>query len=162
MKLSQFSTFFSICFIFLISACESPEPEQPSFSHSTIARNYLNEVLDTMQNNSINRYNIDWSEFRHTVLTVADGAVTIEDTYPGIEKALELLADNHSFFITPDGTGFSASTIRCDQENITETSWPDDIGYVKVNTFSARASSIEAKLGVEEIKDQILTQNTDQ
>ncbi|MEL6969429.1 MAG: S41 family peptidase [Bacteroidota bacterium] len=159
MKPFQFFASLFILLIILLSACEPPEQEQPTQTHSNLAKNYLNEVLDIMEENSINRYNIDWSDFRSTVFSVTDGAVTIEDTYPGIEKALELLADNHSFFVASDGTGFSASTVRCDLENITEVSWPENIGYVKVNAFSGGATSTEAINFAEEIQQQIRDQD---
>ena len=159
MKTFQFFTTLSFLAVLLFSACEDPEPARPAFSHSNVAKNYLNEVLDIMQENSINKFNIDWSEFRTEVFTLTDGAQTIDDTYPGIERALELLADNHSFFLKPDGTGFSASTVRCNLENITETSWPDNIGYVKVNSFSGDASNAEAIAFAREMQNQIRDQD---
>ena len=149
--------------LFLVSTCNGIEPEvEDPLYHSETAKNYLNELMDIMQNNSINKHRIDWPEFRKEVLRTADGAETIEDTYPGVEKALELLEDNHSFYIKPDGGGISATTFVCDQENITETSWPDHIGYVKVNSFSGGASDGPAIKFAEDIQRQISDQDNEQ
>ena len=162
MKTLRLFTLFPILLVLLFNACSDPEPEQPAMSHSTIVKSFLNEVLDIMENNSINRYNIDWSDFRTSVFAETDGAITIEDAYPGIEKALELLADNHSFFVKPDGTGFSASTIRCNADQIPVSSWPENIGYVKVNSFSGGGNTTEAIAFAQEIQQQIRDQDNDQ
>ncbi|MEO0873293.1 MAG: S41 family peptidase [Bacteroidota bacterium] len=166
MKTLRLFALLPVFFVLLFSACsDSVEPQEPAVpivGHSTVATNYLNEVLDIMEENSINRYNIDWSDFRATVFAVTDGAITIEDTYPGIEKALELLADNHSFFVKPDGTGFSASTVRCNLDQVTVTSWPENIGYVKVNSFSGGGNTTEALTFAQEIQQQIRDQDNDQ
>src|SRR6266508_3670577 len=68
---------------------------------SAVAENYLNEVVNLMQSNSINRSRIDWTDFRAQVNQRAQGAQTIADTYPAISVALGLLGDHHSFFVTP-------------------------------------------------------------
>ena len=139
MKNYKTSFFLSILLVFVLSACEKEQLEpEVQISFSEVARDYLSEVMNIMEDYSINKYSIDWSEFRSQVLLAANGAETIEDTYPGIEKALALLADNHSVFIKPDGGGFTASGAQCEIENITEASWPDNTGYVKVNGFPVR------------------------
>jgi hypothetical protein len=70
---------------------------------STTARNYLNELIAIIQNNSINKKTIDCLSFRAEVFDEVNQAQTIQDAYPGILKALELLGDNHSFFRTAIG-----------------------------------------------------------
>lgn len=152
---------FLFLILFLFCACEEVEPEpQEQFSHSTVASNYLNEIVNIMRNYSINRYKIEWNDFRSEIFSETDGAETIEDTYPGIEKALELLDDNHSLFVNPEGTlGFSSGEFTCEQQNITETSWPENIGYVKVNSYSGAANNSTAMTFVREIQQQIRDQD---
>jgi len=160
MKKFLILTHLSVLLLFLLSGCNKPEPElEEPLYHSVVARNYLSEILNIMQDNAINRYIIDWSIFRSEVLVETNGAETIEDTYPGIERALELLEDNHSVFIKPDGSGFTAGSFQCDLQNITETSWPENIGYIKVNSFSGSANSSEAISFAKEIQQQIRGQD---
>src|ERR1041384_3040791 len=79
---------------------------------STTGINYLNEVLDVMQQHSVYRKNIDWPTFRAQALAKADGAKSIEDVYPAIEFALLNLNDHHSHY---EGTSknFSAFDKTC-------------------------------------------------
>ena len=59
---------------------------------------YLNEALDYIQENSVRREHIDWQGLRQEVYVLAAHAQTKAETYPAIEKALELLGDHHSMF----------------------------------------------------------------
>jgi Peptidase family S41 len=103
---------------------------------SAVATTYLNEVLGLMQNNSINRARINWTDFRSQVFQRAQGAQIISDTYPAISVALGLLDDHHSFFTTPSG-GFVAnpSSRSCGAAATSTPTVPEDVGYVKVTSF---------------------------
>jgi C-terminal processing protease CtpA/Prc len=61
--------------------------------------NYLNEALDILESNSINRKTINWNRFREDVLEKANNISTIDSTYPIIRYALNKLGDKHSRFI---------------------------------------------------------------
>ena len=61
---------------------------------------YLNDALDIMERNSINKDSINWTEFKEDVLKRGEKAKSIMETYPTIKYALRQLGDNHSFFFT--------------------------------------------------------------
>ena len=73
----------------------------PTPGISLDAAKYLNDALDIMQNNSINRHKIDWPTLRANILNAAADAKTPADTYPFIKMALSRLNDHHSLFIDP-------------------------------------------------------------
>jgi carboxyl-terminal processing protease len=62
---------------------------------------YLNEALDYIQANSVMRARIDWSRLRQESFELAAQAQIPTETYPVIERALELLGDHHSHFRDP-------------------------------------------------------------
>jgi hypothetical protein len=64
---------------------------------SNVARSYLNQALDIMQQNSLHKKEIDWAKLRAETLAQAKGAQTTYDTYDAIWFALGHLGDHHSF-----------------------------------------------------------------
>lgn len=90
---------FLLCFV-LLTAC-GPTTETPR-QISPAASAYLNEVLDLMQQRSINRDTIDWPRFRAHTFVIAEGAQTTTDTYSAIRFMINRLGDNHSRFIAPE------------------------------------------------------------
>lgn len=104
-------------FFFLLAACDkfsnppvaptataTPVPtvaSTPTSSMRPEAAKYLNDALDIMQNNSINKHKIDWPALRADILNAATNAQTSADTYPFINMALLRLKDNHSFLMEP-------------------------------------------------------------
>lgn len=88
------------------SACTDAGPSEPDPTLGVVAEVYLNEALDVMEFNSINRLEIDWPAFRDFTLREAAkaGAENPTETHPSIVSALERLGDNHSFFLAA-GTG---------------------------------------------------------
>jgi hypothetical protein len=54
----------------------------PSVPMSSLASAYLRDLLNVMQNNSINRRTIDWTAFRAAVEAEAGAAQTIPDLFP--------------------------------------------------------------------------------
>lgn len=92
---------------------------------------YLNEVLDVMQQNSVNRYAIVWETLRGKVLEAADEADTDEKINRGLRKALELLGDNHSFIVRGDTYINAFDHTGCfNNHGIPDV--PDNIGYIEV------------------------------
>jgi len=123
------------------------------------AQNYLSEILDIMEQNSINKQTINWSNFRTQVLDRAAGAQTIQETFPAIREALVLLGDNHSSYTHQDGRFLFAGTLQCELQDIVAPSIPSNIGYVTVNSFGGSSSSNEAITYAEEIQNQIMNQD---
>jgi len=74
----------------------------PTPGMSAEARAYLDQALDLMQQHSINRTKVDWTELRRAAHSQAANALTPPDTYPAIEGALGSLGDRHSAFLPPD------------------------------------------------------------
>ena len=132
-----------------VSCTEAQEP-----TIASAAEAYLNEVLDLMEANSINRKTINWIDFRSKVFEKAGAAQTIDETYDAIREALTLLGDDHSFVIKPDGTGLAGvGTIRCNVVTVPQASVPETVGYVRVTSFSG--SEVEARDFAQAIQDQI-------
>jgi carboxyl-terminal processing protease len=64
---------------------------------SAQARAYLNQAVDIMQQSSIKKKSIDWTQLRSETMSRAAGAQTTADTYEAIRFALRNLNDHHSF-----------------------------------------------------------------
>ena len=67
----------TISLFFLIS-CNSPQ-------------DYLNDAVDILKENSINKYSVDWEKLRNEVLEKGKNAKSIKETYPAIRFALSQL-----------------------------------------------------------------------
>jgi carboxyl-terminal processing protease len=107
-------------------------------SASRLASDYTNELLNIMQNNSINRDRINWNDFRGQVIERARGAQTIVDLYPAISLALGLLDDHHSFYQAAAGGGLgNPRGPRCSSPATVTPVVPADIGYVRIGAFSS-------------------------
>jgi len=125
-------------------------------SMSPTARDYLNELIGIMQENSINKETIDWVSFKTQVFQEVNGAQTIPETYPGILKAIELLGDNHSFYRTANGSYLNPNNISCDGSISPVTEFPNNIGYVKVNNYSGASFTSQGMAFAQEIQNQII------
>ena len=141
--------------VLALVSCKKEDLAQDPYRLSQLARNYLNEVLDLMEANSINRYRIDWPDFKTRVFEKVIGAETIQDVYPGIREALSLLGDNHSSYILVNGGRIFEGTLQCGDENLGILSIPENIGYVKVNSFGGTSNGADAISFAREIQDQI-------
>ena len=82
---------------------------------SPIAQKYLDEVIDVLRNNSVNKNTIDWEDFSKDIYRHANKAMSVEDTYPSIEYAIAMLEDHHSYFMANsvsqdwNGSGYLSS-----------------------------------------------------
>jgi carboxyl-terminal processing protease len=105
---------------------------------SPAARSYLTQLIDIMQANSINRKTIDWPAFRQIVVGVDSNEQTILDLYPKIRTALVLLNDHHTFYQGPDSNQINSRSLPgvCTDPTPPAVQAPDDIGYVKVDSFT--------------------------
>jgi len=111
---------------------EPPEEE----TISPTASLYLTAALDIMEENSINRYQIDWPPFRAEAFSVAGTAQSTSDTYDAIRYALQQLGDHHSFFRPPGGQSQQFLGPDPMQTGPSATHLGAGIGYVNVSTFS--------------------------
>jgi len=65
------------------------------------ARDYLDEAMSIVKENSLFMYETDWALVSSEVYRLADGAKSTEDTYVAIAAGLSLV-DDHSFLRSPD------------------------------------------------------------
>lgn len=93
----------------------------------------LLEILEIVENNSVNRLNIDWEAFREEVLEVSESV----DREAAIRRLLTLLGDNHSFYEKASGefVGPESFDFFCSVENVSISPSPESYGYVKVSSF---------------------------
>lgn len=110
--------------------------EPPPAAMSSVAAQYLAELLTLMEAHSVNRRSIDWPRLGTTVRAAAAGAQTIRDTYPGIRAALVGLGDGHSLFQTPGGALISAGETSCAAPTPGTVPLAPNIGYLRIPAFS--------------------------
>jgi len=65
-------------------------------------RAYVEEALNYMQDNALNKQSIDWQAVREQTLARAKDAKTTWDTYPAIAYAITQLGEKHTWFELPD------------------------------------------------------------
>lgn len=103
------------------------------------AARYLNVALDVMEFNSIRKYEIDWAEFRAATIADAGNAKTPADTHAVIERALDRIGDNHSFFQAPDALTSATTAAHGMAPRLADPMTQlieAEIGYVDVPAFS--------------------------
>lgn len=152
--MKNFLLAYLLLFVTLIGCKDDPAP-----ALAPEAEDFLNEVLDIMERNSINRKTIDWQAFKMLVLEKATGAKTIAGTYPAIEEALKMLGDNHSFYVKANGGTISARTVPCNAQSVVRPATPPNIGYVKVSAYSGASDDAAGLAFATEIQDQIKDQD---
>ena len=140
--------------LFLFFACSANDDDPGNAD----VQDFLNEVVDIMEANSINREDIFWNEFRNQVLSRASEAANTDQTTEALRLALQLLGDNHSFIRKQNGTIISGSNVNCQPTTLPEVSVPANIGYIKIPFFTGQDNSIAIAFA-EDIQDQI--RNTD-
>ena len=125
-----------ICLSLSLISCGSGNKK--TVSQSSLAKNYISEVLNIMRENVVTRYNVDWGNLESEVNTLAANVSSIKDTYPVITKALELLGTNHSFlrFSSGDFVAYH-SILNCEQSFEINELIIENIGYVRVDGFSS-------------------------
>lgn len=118
---------YRLLFLFIVfSSCKTTSTEN---SISLEATAYIDEVVTILKANSINHNKIDWIAFKAKVLTKAENAKTVEDTYPAIHLAIQLLGDGHSYFapVAGDNIEENGAPPTLEDEMV-----PNDIGYLRV------------------------------
>jgi carboxyl-terminal processing protease len=134
----RISTIIGFIFPLLLAACShSPKPrvsltDAPSVSSDPVQ--YLNDALDIMQNNSLNRQKIDWPTFRAAVFSEDGNLKTAADTYPCIEMALSRL-NHHSFLMDPQEAAADANGTSAPSSPPKAKLVENRFGYVVVPTY---------------------------
>ena len=133
--------------------CGSTPPTLPS---PQIGLGYLNSIITTMQNNSVNRLKIDWAAFRAQVIATTPNAATVPEIYPAITVALGLLDDHHSSYRRADGAYLTNPRFPtdCAVTAVTVSGMPPDIGYVKVDAFGGADGATFAAQIQQRIREQ--------
>ena len=142
--------FYILIVIFFIS-CSNGD----SRHISPIAKNYIDEVISLLQNNSINKNKINWEDFRNDIYIHAKNSKTIEETYPSISYAISKLDDHHSYFVanidTQDTSDLKPLPIL--QDEIV----PENIGYIRIGF--CMGDEEETNNYINSVSDKILKQD---
>jgi hypothetical protein len=104
---------------------------------------YLEEALDFIQQHSVRRDEVDWSDLRRRAFLCAKGARTPSDTYQAIRLSLSLLEDRHSFFASPEKVDDLQDTHPEAIYSIQEKSHliDSDIGYICIPPFHSLSAN---------------------
>jgi carboxyl-terminal processing protease len=137
--------YLNVCVIILfLFSCKKEHTSAPNDREK--ATIFLNNIVTTMEQYSFKRDSIDWNTFRKKVLLVVDDYRGFKiNTSLGIQRALTLLADNHSSFIFLDKTElWGENGFSCTDTTPEMASFDSTIGYIKVATFMADPKKEEA------------------
>ena len=110
----------------------SMTPTGPSGDLAQEPRLHLDQILFHMQENSLHRHTIDWTDLRTRVYAEAGSAQTTPDLASAIRLALTLLRDGHSSYRSATGTVIFVPTRSCGAPAAPSPVLPDNVGYVKV------------------------------
>lgn len=145
----------SIVSVLVVALIQIGCNQDPIFRQATVEE-YLDQLVDYMEENHINRKSIDWSTFRATVQQKGAEAGNIAEAESSIKLALELLDDQTSFLITNVGKPVTYGT-PCTDETAPEVTVPENVGYIKVNAFGG--SGVNAAVFAERLHGEISKQD---
>lgn len=97
---------------------------------------YINEALDIIEEHSMNKDLIDWSDYRLKVLKRGENDNTIEDAHQTIRYALSLLNDRHSHFISSKDLKKVYPVMPLTRITSIISEYNNGIGYIKIPGFS--------------------------
>lgn len=104
-------------------------------------KKYLDEVLEIVEKNSINKDSVDFEIIKSNALSKLSNVNSIEDCYPIINSILRELEDNHSFFMSKEQVKKWKSTSETtDISRLITFSGKllnNNLGYIKMNGFSS-------------------------
>jgi len=137
----------------LVTCSPNPEP-QPA----EVVTKFYEKLFQLVEQNSINRREIDWVSYRQKVLAKVGAAQTVPETEPAMTLALALLKDNHS---TIDIAGRQSlyGGIGCQRSppQGLPVNLPD-IGYIEVAGFLG--TELESKQLAQSIQNNIARYDT--
>ena len=129
-------------------SCQGSTPATPTpptiGAPSAAVTQYLNNIIDLMRTNSINRLTIDWQAFRAEVFREAGAAQAITDLNPAIRLAITMLRDGHSSYRSAAGATIFVSLRSCAPAPPATLTAPANIGTVRVTGFSGSAEAANA------------------
>ena len=127
-----------------VAACGSPTKPSGGYTGEAAVTSLVEQVLDTMQQQSFKRDQIDWGSMRSQVLARAAGATKISDAYPALQLSLSMLNDSHSRYVGATGSVIYYSSLSCSAPAAAQPALPANIGYVRLGATSNTASDIYA------------------
>ncbi len=116
---------------------------------------YLNQLVDYMEDNHVNKGSVNWIEFRTNVQQHGKSAANIASANETIKYAFELLNDQTSFLVTALGTAISYGD-ACADTAPQEATGTTEIGYIKIPPFNGTgvSAAVFAEQMHGEIRDQ--------
>jgi len=106
---------------------------------------YLNEVLEIVEKNSLNKDSVDFKVIKRNALSKLSNVNTIEECYPIVQSILRELGDNHSFFMSKEQVKNWKSTSKSSENN-------------KLITFSGKL--LDSNYGRSDFDSKICRQST--
>lgn len=97
-----------------------------------VARTYLSKALDIMEEHSLLRRKVDWTDLRSKAFAQARGARKPADTYGAIASALQGLGDAHSSFAEPELAKEQLESSATDLHELEGRSLKNGIGYLSL------------------------------
>ena len=113
----------------MVACGGGPTAPTGPFTGETAVRGLVEQIIDTMEQQSFKRAAVDWPSLRAQVLAKAAGVTRIFDAYPAIQLAFQLLNDPHSRYVSTTGTTIRYSTLDCSTSGASLPSLPANIGY---------------------------------
>ncbi len=121
-------------------------------------KEYLNEVFEIIEKNSINKDSIDFQRIKKVAYAKLKDTDSIEDCYPIIQSILKDLGDNHSLFMSREQVNKwqSTSLVNDYQKLITFSGklLNENIGYINMKGFSS-GDSISIQKYADSLQNQI-------
>lgn len=107
---------------------------------------YLEEIISSLKENSINRDKIDWEDFRFKFYTKMNGCAFTWQTYSKMNEIIDLLRDNHSWFLTPSELTEAHSENNFFLDQIKGEILSKNIAYLKIPRTSCISEEYAQKL----------------
>ena len=126
---------------------------------SATAKSVLDQFYGALQNRSVRRREVDWASLRTEVHALAGTAQDPEELNPAILRALTVMNDRHSRYVSRRGTLLRYRPVTCTAPNRTVPALPADVGYVHVNYFGGTA--VQSAAFATQLQDSIRAQDRD-
>jgi hypothetical protein len=120
--------------------------KRPTFTPEELsaeANAYLEEALNIMEENSINKYNFDWDELRSLAFIAAGGAIKPRDTHAAISFMLGKLGDGHSSFVKPSVANRYKEELHLDNTEPIGKLIDEKFGYILIPGFSGGFNDLD-------------------
>lgn len=114
------------------------------------AEQYIETAVDLMRKNALYKKEIDFEQIHQAIRFYADGAEVASDTHLAIDKALPLLKDHHSSFLTPEVLTQALGLNEDDIENIKQGR-PPHIDPTKIQGLASTLNFAQGKVVNESI-----------